>query len=111
VPVHIGVPAPDFDVNRQVRTVNIHAETLYVPQKMGAHLAVDLRGGKGEGFVRTLGRYLKRTRKGIPIFNQADRGLLDGLQVGFHPLRRAETQDRKSTRLNSSHVKISYAVF
>src|SRR5690606_41535566 len=25
--------------------------------------------------------------------------------------RRLETQDRKSTRLNSSHVKISYAVF
>src|SRR5436309_5243740 len=26
-------------------------------------------------------------------------------------LRRFSTQDRKSTRLNSSHVKISYAVF
>src|SRR5690606_31771820 len=30
------------------------------------------------------------------------------LQVGHH-LRRAPGQDRKSTRLNSSHVKISYA--
>src|SRR5690606_41703887 len=27
------------------------------------------------------------------------------------PLRRAYREDRKSTRLNSSHVKISYAVF
>src|SRR5690606_40797223 len=27
-----------------------------------------------------------------------------------HPAGRAEEQDRKSTRLNSSHVKISYAV-
>src|SRR5690606_40090220 len=35
-----------------------------------------------------------------------DARLLLGLQIGV-PLRR----DRKSTRLNSSHVKISYAVF
>src|SRR5690606_40789193 len=27
------------------------------------------------------------------------------------PLRRVRSRDRKSTRLNSSHVKISYAVF
>src|SRR5690606_41861719 len=27
------------------------------------------------------------------------------------PSRRGDSQDRKSTRLNSSHVKISYAVF
>src|SRR5690606_41623339 len=31
--------------------------------------------------------------------------------VGAHLLEKAESQDRKSTRLNSSHVKISYAVF
>src|SRR5690606_39524209 len=30
---------------------------------------------------------------------------------GVAALARAFTQDRKSTRLNSSHVKISYAVF
>src|SRR5690348_17646765 len=30
---------------------------------------------------------------------------------GRHPLIRAATQDRKSTRLNSSHPSISYAVF
>src|SRR5690606_40263852 len=34
--------------------------------------------------------------------------LLDGR---FHRAQRGHTQDRKSTRLNSSHVKISYAVF
>src|SRR5436309_5825384 len=37
------------------------------------------------------------------------------LQVGPHAVqpfhRRREERDRKSTRLNSSHVKISYAVF
>src|SRR5690606_41930098 len=30
---------------------------------------------------------------------------------GFDPERDVALQDRKSTRLNSSHVKISYAVF
>src|SRR5690606_23968130 len=34
---------------------------------------------------------------------------LGGLPLG--ELQREDTQDRKSTRLNSSHVKISYAVF
>src|SRR5690606_40860386 len=29
----------------------------------------------------------------------------------FRPVRRDIVRDRKSTRLNSSHVKISYAVF
>src|SRR5207302_9638986 len=31
--------------------------------------------------------------------------------VGFHPEGTRNKKDRKSTRLNSSHVKISYAVF
>src|SRR5690606_39783712 len=31
--------------------------------------------------------------------------------VGVLPVQRSEEEDRKSTRLNSSHVKISYAVF
>src|SRR5690606_42153367 len=35
----------------------------------------------------------------------------DRLSFRFHLLFRFEKQDRKSTRLNSSHVKISYAVF
>src|SRR5690606_40089162 len=32
-------------------------------------------------------------------------------QFGEENLRRKNLEDRKSTRLNSSHVKISYAVF
>src|SRR5690606_40812075 len=34
-----------------------------------------------------------------------------GPQAPDGGVRRAQTRDRKSTRLNSSHVKISYAVF
>src|SRR2546430_12185248 len=32
-------------------------------------------------------------------------------RLGVEPHHRAESQDRKSTRLNSSHSQISYAVF
>src|SRR5699024_12379038 len=34
-----------------------------------------------------------------------------GAECHRHPLPRPHGQDRKSTRLNSSHVSISYAVF
>src|SRR3712207_7323927 len=34
-----------------------------------------------------------------------------GWSVGTAPLRRLSSKDRKSTRLNSSHANISYAVF
>src|SRR5690349_23029133 len=44
---------------------------------------------------------------GIPIFAQIAAGLAD---QGFM-VQRSEFRDRKSTRLNSSHVEISYAVF
>src|SRR3712207_7039220 len=35
----------------------------------------------------------------------------EGLSSGRDDLRRADRRDRKSTRLNSSHANISYAVF
>src|SRR5690606_41951865 len=38
-------------------------------------------------------------------------GALKVPHVGWNALHRQQEQDRKSTRLNSSHVKISYAVF
>src|SRR5690242_21586588 len=34
-----------------------------------------------------------------------------GLQAGIHPVDSMAMGDRKSTRLNSSHMSISYAVF
>src|SRR5690606_41060970 len=42
-----------------------------------------------------------------------ERNVLDPLQDDalFGPIAKLVVQDRKSTRLNSSHVKISYAVF
>src|SRR5690606_40565658 len=40
-------------------------------------------------------------------------GSFTGMAVGFEDIRETDPplEDRKSTRLNSSHVKISYAVF
>src|SRR5690606_40680870 len=37
--------------------------------------------------------------------------LLIGIDLSHEMVARAQSKDRKSTRLNSSHVKISYAVF
>src|SRR5690606_39303143 len=47
----------------------------------------------------------------IVLDAEVEVGRLQRLQVGIAELRLITVQDRKSTRLNSSHVKISYAVF
>src|SRR5437867_6473627 len=49
-------------------------------------------------------QYEKHTREPIPAFFYGSRQL-------FHVHARGEEIDRKSTRLNSSHRTISYAVF
>src|SRR5437773_8456678 len=40
-----------------------------------------------------------------------DRGVIDSESLEYSPLSRHTGVDRKSTRLNSSHITISYAVF
>src|SRR5438874_9557736 len=55
----------------------------------------------------TLFRSRQRRRLGDAGRKRRPRGRRDQL----HHRRRAAPQDRKSTRLNSSHVEISYAVF
>src|SRR5690606_42001099 len=45
------------------------------------------------------------------INRMLERHIADGRQLGAGRQLPAGDQDRKSTRLNSSHVKISYAVF
>src|SRR5699024_12728608 len=60
--------------------------TLFRSRSLGRTLSVARRNGPGQGFHRP--RCRRRTRRGV-----------------------ARTLDRKSTRLNSSHVSISYAVF
>src|SRR5690606_40370026 len=57
----------------------------------------DLAGGFGETRAVPLERLLA--------------GQDEGAEIAFRLAQAARTGDRKSTRLNSSHVKISYAVF
>src|SRR5438874_7471873 len=47
----------------------------------------------------------------IPLFADAQHFLDLRLRLQHEVLRAAAAEDRKSTRLNSSHVEISYAVF
>src|SRR5216683_6925953 len=47
----------------------------------------------------------------LPIYAHQARGCLDGPRVRHRGRRDQSYRDRKSTRLNSSHDQISYAVF
>src|SRR5207247_8632273 len=49
--------------------------------------------------------------KAVAPFETAARSTWPALQRANQPTRRVEIADRKSTRLNSSHEWISYAVF
>src|SRR5258708_30244291 len=58
----------------------------------------------------TLFPYTTLFRSNIGIAHVGDDAFLDAAR-GFQRLNRGRRQDRKSTRLNSSHQIISYAVF
>src|SRR5205085_9788930 len=71
-------------------------------------LAASLDGNDGVYFVPAL------TGLGSPHWDPYARGTIVGLTRGngrAHLARAALEADRKSTRLNSSHSQISYAVF
>src|SRR5699024_12222377 len=59
--------------------------------------------------------FLKGKNVTFGIVNEKIERFVDGISSGSLPLTVAEgydkQEDRKSTRLNSSHVSISYAVF
>src|SRR3712207_8419434 len=66
------------------------------------------RQGRGAALVR---RPLGRRPRGDAVRRDL---LVAGLRLARRPLRRSvdgQHEDRKSTRLNSSHANISYAVF
>src|SRR5690606_41456020 len=70
------------------------------PAHGGAHEAA--RGARVHARFHRLGR----RRPHPPVHRARRQSAPDSQPVGLAPVR-----DRKSTRLNSSHVKISYAVF
>src|SRR5690606_41629293 len=67
-----------------------------------------ISAGHGQNAYRGLVRMMP-TAKNARNYTQCD-SLLIGDRCGAHTFPYIES-DRKSTRLNSSHVKISYAVF
>src|SRR5690606_41965212 len=86
--LHPFPPRRSSDLNRH----NILAQLEQADLLIGAVL---LPGAKAPNLVRR--EDLKRMKQGAVVVDVAvDQG---------------DVQDRKSTRLNSSHVKISYAVF
>src|SRR3712207_838853 len=71
------------------------------------------KSGRRRGFGTWMAAVRSRGR-----FSVADRRRISGVACddqsdgrGGHPARGAARLDRKSTRLNSSHANISYAVF
>src|SRR3712207_8696288 len=66
------------------------------------------------GVVHVLARARGRPRRDQAhgeVVGHAARGALMSVRGGRGERTRGEDQDRKSTRLNSSHANISYAVF
>src|SRR3712207_1621972 len=59
-----------------------------------------------------LGSYEAAKRELLPgVEHRRHKGLNNRAENSHQPARRRERQDRKRTRLNSSHANISYAVF
>src|SRR5690606_41324404 len=81
------------------------------PTRRSSDLTAEGKPGRGDAAARALARGVRRRRRAarpdVRLRYVADRRRADGRRRGARPAPR----DRKSTRLNSSHVKISYAVF
>src|SRR5690606_19594152 len=100
------------DLNEKgVAREDVEQRTTHAGRRVvGGHAQVD---GQDVDLLQRAGRAL------VEHVEAADRGDLVTPHLDTHRLGRAEAeqvedpaaQDRKSTRLNSSHVKISYAVF
>src|SRR5690554_7116762 len=74
------------------------------------------------GLFRSIAEHYQVSLNGVPTVGDSLRDLQAGVAVGCRPYlvrtgkgaqteQKALPEDRKSTRLNSSHVRISYAVF
>src|SRR5690606_41778110 len=94
-----------------------HRARHSVPTRRSSDLAyVDREFGTGVVKVtpaHDFNDYQVGVRHSLPLLNilTADAKVNDNAPAKYRGLDRYDARDRKSTRLNSSHVKISYAVF
>src|SRR5690606_41525315 len=92
-------------------TLSLHDALPISAGAVAARLAGAGRRGRSTA-LRPGGRRARESRAGVLARGQgaggAPRAAASARPVA---LPRADAEDRKSTRLNSSHVKISYAVF
>src|SRR3989454_5536806 len=70
-----------------------------------SHAVMGARAGEAKQVERRLCRIVEQ------VTRQSVARLLADYRAGGHAVRRVALVDRKSTRLNSSHLVISYAVF
>src|SRR5207253_5822106 len=110
-PFLVGEDSPWISASRQrqrdllVRALDCRVEALLAYREVAlaldqARAAVELEPYRESGYRRLMQVLVKQGDRGeaIRVYNECRRLLADEL-------------DRKSTRLNSSHVAISYAVF
>src|SRR5699024_3405352 len=122
--VHASAPAP---LRRSAPWMSIHSRAparcspsegqICVGSAWSAGDPVARREGRAD-IVRVVGEDPRATTllllpaRGLGVPVPAQRGLAPGLRVAPPEAgHRSDHLDRKSTRLNSSHVSISYAVF
>src|SRR5690349_23620988 len=85
----------------EIYTLSLHDALPISEVGVRIHVVADPAGAAREALVFELGAHVE---EGLPL----DGAQADGDAEILLPLR---LEDRKSTRLNSSHVEISYAVF
>src|SRR6266851_6754470 len=98
----LGPTAPD-----DVGIVALEGHHVHHPPEQARHEAPSHRAARLRGRDRRLG-----AEQGLPVAGLAPPlPLAPGREAPVHMLMPPPRGDRKSTRLNSSHITISYAVF
>src|SRR5262245_29576712 len=100
---------------QRLQSENRLIPSVYFPERGIASVVAIGNGERRQAEVAVVGR---EGMTGLPLLHGTDRSPFDvfmqvegsGICISAQNLRRAIGQDRKSTRLNSSHLGISYAV-
>src|SRR5690606_41303528 len=92
----------------EIYTLSLHDA---LPIYLGAMLGGQLPGAAQRGAAEGGGHIASRSRKSPSVRRNSDASVAVFGSVRLISASTTLKPDRKSTRLNSSHVKISYAVF